>query len=339
MGPTGETYRVLQLHPTRRCNLRCQHCYSLSGPEERDELDVALLCEALSDAAAEGYTVAGFSGGEPLLYKPLRKALEHARSCGMSTTVTSNGMLLDGPRLEILRGAVCLLAISLDGVPASHNRVRGSAHAFAGMASRLEGVRQSGIPFGFIFTLTQHNVQELEWVAQFALEQGARLLQIHPLEIVGRARTELPGARPDALESAYAYIEAARIQELAGERLSVQVDLSDRELLQKQPERAFASAEVGNESTQRLADLVSPLVIEADGEVVPIQHGFSRSYSLGNLNSAPLRDLAPRWRQERYGQLRALCRGVFNDVTAPASLPFFNWYEAIGEASEQATPA
>src|ERR1051325_1619394 len=109
MGPTGETYRVLQLHPTRRCNLRCRHCYSSSGPEERDELDVALLCEALSDAQAEGYTVAGFSGGEPLLYKPLRTALEHARTCGMTTTVTSNGMLLDAQRLEILQGTVCLL--------------------------------------------------------------------------------------------------------------------------------------------------------------------------------------------------------------------------------------
>ena len=26
--------RILQIHPTRRCNLRCLHCYSLSGPEE-----------------------------------------------------------------------------------------------------------------------------------------------------------------------------------------------------------------------------------------------------------------------------------------------------------------
>jgi MoaA/NifB/PqqE/SkfB family radical SAM enzyme len=52
--------------------------------------------------------------------------------------------------------------------------MRASPHAFAQMASRLKGLRSSGIPFGFIFTLTQQNVHELQWVADFAAEQGAR---------------------------------------------------------------------------------------------------------------------------------------------------------------------
>ena len=38
MGPTGDTYRVLQLHVSRRCNLSCRHCYSTSGPEFRDQV-------------------------------------------------------------------------------------------------------------------------------------------------------------------------------------------------------------------------------------------------------------------------------------------------------------
>src|SRR5262249_42287984 len=151
MGPTGETYRVLQIHPTRRCNLRCLHCYSLSGPEERESLSLPLLCGAVTDAGQEGYTVVGISGGEPLLYRPLPELLEHAHMCGLITTVTSNGMLLDGQRLARLQGCVDLLAISLDGIPASHNRIRGSERAFETMRARLEGVRQSGIPFGFIF--------------------------------------------------------------------------------------------------------------------------------------------------------------------------------------------
>ena len=94
MGPTGEGYHVLQLHPSRRCNLRCRHCYSLSGPEEREALAVDVLTGALSDAAADGFNVAGFSGGEPLMYEGLPALLAHARDCGMATTVTSNGMLV-----------------------------------------------------------------------------------------------------------------------------------------------------------------------------------------------------------------------------------------------------
>jgi MoaA/NifB/PqqE/SkfB family radical SAM enzyme len=337
MGPTGSRYRILQIHPTRRCNLRCLHCYSVSGPEERDQLSAELLREAITDGAAAGYTVAGFSGGEPLLYKPLHELLEHAHACGMLTTVTSNGMLLTERKLALLGGRLDLLAISLDGPPESHNRMRASEHAFDGMLKRLEGVRRSGIPFGFIFTLTQHNVHELDWVAGFALEQGAKLLQIHPLEEAGRARQLLAGQRPDGVESAYAFLEARRIQELAGDRLLVHLDLAHRTLLASEPGRVFADdGSQGNGIGRPLAEFVSPLIIEADGTVVPIEYGFPRPYALGNLTEAPLRELGPRWLTERHGDFRRLSRNVFEEVTAPTDLPFTNWYELMAERAAHA---
>lgn len=323
------------MHPTRRCNLRCQHCYSLSGPEERDELDVALLCAALTDAAGAGYTVASFSGGEPLLYKPLRLLLDHAHACGMMTTVTSNGMLLDSGRLAMLDGGADLLAISLDGIPESHDIIRGSRRSFSDMASHLEDLRATGIPFGFIFTLTQFNLDELEWVAAFALEQGAKLLQIHPLEDVGRARIVMPGERPDEIESAHAVIEVLRIKEIVGDRMHVHVDLVDREYLRTDPARVFADEISDEMMSGDFAELVSPLVIEPDGMVVPIQYGFSRDYALGDLHAAPLSTLMERWRHERFAAFRDLCRRVFRRTTAPADLPFFNWYEVLGETAER----
>jgi Fe-coproporphyrin III synthase len=153
-----------------RAPFRSLHCYSSSGPRERDELDVATLMGAIVDANSEGYNAVAISGGEPLLYERLRDLLDCPHRCGMFTSVTSNGMLLDTTRLEWLRGAVDLLAISVDGTPESHNRMRASERAYETMLSRLEGVRNAGIPLGFIFTLTQHNVHELELVAQFAVQ-------------------------------------------------------------------------------------------------------------------------------------------------------------------------
>jgi MoaA/NifB/PqqE/SkfB family radical SAM enzyme len=333
-GPTGSRYRVLQIHPTRRCNLRCLHCYSSSSPDERDQLEVGLVLHALADAKAEGFNVAGFSGGEPLLYKPLRQALAEAQRCGMTTTVTSNGMLLTARRLEMLRGALDLLAISLDGVPTSHNKMRASERAFASMASHLQEVRRSGIPFGFIFTLTQYNLDELEWVARFALEEGASLLQIHPLEIVGRAKQELPDSRPDETEAAYAFLMGQRIQELAKGRMRVQVDFVHRRAILEDPERIFAGAD-GEGKSVKLADMVSPVVIEPDGAVVPIQYGFDRAYALGNLNDASLREMATTWRHDSYARFRNLCQRAYEDLTKPAELPFTNWYETIGQMAER----
>ncbi len=297
-------------------------------------MSISLLRDALTDASAEGYSAVGVSGGEPLLYKPLYQLLEHAHQSGMKTTVTSNGMLLTEKRLEVLRGVVDLLAISLDGVPTSHNRMRASEHAFETMVARLEGVRQSGIPFGFIFTLTQHNLHELEWVANFALEHRAKLLQVHPLEEVGRARTHLAGSTPDTLESAYASLEVQRIRALVQDRLYVQLDLTSQTFLRAHPELVYADVSLPGKTDCLLADLVSPLVIEPDGMVVPLQHGFSRAFALGNLHEAPLHTLALTWRQAQYQAFQALCWRVFQKVTAPAALPFINWYELIGHEAE-----
>jgi MoaA/NifB/PqqE/SkfB family radical SAM enzyme len=167
--------------------------------------------------------------GEPLMSGHLRSALEHAPARGMVTTMTSNRTRLDERRLAVLHGAVDLLAISLDGVPDSHNRMRASQHAFEAMARRLEAVGMSRIPYGFIFTLTQHNVHELNWVVNFALDQGAGLLQIHPLEEVGRARQTLEGSRPDDVETAFAFLEVHRLQQLVGDRLVLQFDVVDHD--------------------------------------------------------------------------------------------------------------
>lgn len=285
------------------------------------------------------YSAVGISGGEPLLYKPLHELLEHAHQSGMKTTVTSNGMLLTEKRLEVLRGVVDLLAISLDGVPASHNRMRASERAFDTMVARLEGVRQAGIPFGFIFTLTQHNLHELDWVANFALEQGAKLLQVHPLEEVGRASMNLAGSTPDKIELAYAYLEVQRIRAMVQDRLYVQLDLASQNFLRAHPDLVYADTALSEKTGCALADLVSPLVIEPDGMVVPLQHGFSRAFALGNLHEASLRMLALTWRREQYHAFQALCQRVFQKVTAPAALPFANWYEVIGQEAEHVAVA
>ena len=312
MGPTGERFRVFQIHPTRRCNLRCLHCYSSSAPEERGDLDAALLRSALTDAAAEGYNVAGFSGGESIL---VQRAGEGSGACAgvrvQDEPVTSNGMLLDEKHLEVLRGRVDVLAISVDGVPESHNRVRASSRAFDAMVSRLGGVRASGINFGFIFTLTQYNLDELEWVANFAVDQGAKLLQIHPLEDAGRAIEGMAGSRPDERECAYAYFAARRLQKQFAGRLSVQLDLAHRELLRENPAAVFAQEFDSSELDGALAELISPLVLETDGTIVPVGYGFAREYRLGSLRDGRLRDFVPTWRRASLPQAAPIVPGGF----------------------------
>ncbi len=329
LGPAGRRLASIQVHVSRRCNLRCLHCYSRSDPEQRETLGIDLLQQAVRDAAAEGYAHLAISGGEPLLYRPLRQLLLTAKDCGMLNTITTNGMLLDPSRCNMLAGVVDLVAISIDGVPGHHNRMRQDSKAFETMQKHLDRLRDADIPFGFIFTFTQYNLNELDWVTDFALEQGAHALQIHPLEACGRAADELPDNAPDAREKSMAFVEFLRIQAKAKTRLHVQLDLADSIALQQHPEQVYASPRRPGCIDQPLAHLVAPLVIESDGTVVPLQHGFPRQYALGNLYTHSLRTLSEHWRQDGYEPFRRLCRQTFEKVAGSDELPFVNWYELL----------
>jgi Fe-coproporphyrin III synthase len=341
-GPTGSDIRVVQVHPSLRCNLRCLHCYSESSPQEARELSLALLKDAISDTRLEGYNVLGVSGGEPLLYSSLVELLAHARSLGMITSLTSNGMLLSQQRIAELRDVVNLIAISLDGIAESHNRMRGAPRAFEIMLRCLEPLRNAGIPFGFIFTLTLYNLDELEFVAQFAAEQSAALLQVHPLEEVGRAKAQLHNRAPDDLELAYAFLEVARLQQLYADRLQIQFDVVDRTVVRQAPERIFAHAPlaVDQAAQQPLSELVSPLIIENSGHVVPIQYGFSHAYAIGDLKQGRLRQHAADWKASRYPDFSRLCRSVFDDLmqSSREETPFTNWYGWITQSSHTPAP-
>jgi Fe-coproporphyrin III synthase len=331
MGPTGDIVNVIQIHPTRRCNLRCQHCYSASGPEFAAGLEVAAIEHLLTEVVHEGFNAISMSGGEPLMYHPLARLLESARSLGLFTSVTTNGLLLDVRRLAALAPHLSLLAVSVDGVPESHDRLRALPRAFEKMHGKLGNVREAGIPFGIIFTLTLNNLHELAWVAEFAATEGAHLLQVHPLEQVGRAR-EYELLPPDDLELSYAFVEVARLQERHRHRLTIQFDAADRALVKREPYRAFAipTPEPEAIASLPLASLVSPLVLQDDGWVVPIQHGFAPRYAVARLGHGSFRTQAARWRRELYAEFLKLSRCVWGEIRdAPEHLPFTNWYAAV----------
>lgn len=330
MGPTGQV-RVAQIHPTRQCNLRCLHCYSSSSPQVTETLNFDLLKNAITDLAAENYNWISFSGGEPTAYVPLPVLLRHAKRLALKTSVASNGIMLNQRRLDELAPLVDLMVLSLDGRPESHNKLRGSAKAFDQMASRLPLIRERQIPFGLVFTLTQHNLDELPWIMEFALAEGAGLLQIHPLENVGSAVTNLAGSVPDALEGAYAYLLQQELQKRAGDKLTIQLDLVHSDVIKDDPRRFYAEPGCVDPDLP-LGDVISPLVIETDGTVVPMQYGFPRRFALGNLYQSSLRALSEDWRQGAYRQFESICGQVHLQVTE-SEPHFLNWYELLGQVA------
>jgi MoaA/NifB/PqqE/SkfB family radical SAM enzyme len=331
LSPTGIA-PVLQVHPSRRCNLACAHCYSSSGPGAPDGLELELLAACLEDAAALGYRQLAVSGGEPLLYAQLDELLARGRALGMVTTVTSNGMLLSPDRWRPLAPLVDVLAISIDGAAAEHDALRRRAGAFAATVANLRVLRASGTRFGFLFTLTQNNVDSLESVVRLAAAEGAASVQVHPLTLHGRAQAALPGARPDGVELGFALLEAARLERELG--VPVHVDALTRPQLVEHRHRLVPARPATD-----LLSVAPILVVQSDATVLPLTHEVSPELRLGSLARAPLVALARGWLAAGRGDRLALaCARTWEALVRSSERPAAYWYDEVAARTQAAPP-
>ncbi len=314
---------MLQVHPTRRCNLVCDHCYSMSGPAEREDLPLEILSACLGDAFDLGYRQLAVSGGEPLLYAHLPELLARGRDLGMLNTVTTNGMLIRPDRWRRLAPLIDILAVSIDGREAEHDQIRRREGAFAKTVANLKICRESGVPFGFIFTLTQFNADSIEFVVRLAKETGARSVQVHPLTLHGRAGLTMLGARPDGTELLAAMLEAVRL----GKELKVPVTvdaLSIQQLL------AYRGHLVPLLPVRSLIVVAPVLVVEPSGIVTPLTHEVNRKLGLGSLLRAQLSSLASDWISAGTGDLLAeACARTWADLSTSDSMHALYWYDEV----------
>jgi len=172
------------LHLTNACNLRCTYCYLTKTNEAMDTSTGRAAIDAVFRSAIRHQLKAvklKYAGGEPTLNFRLVRALhEHARSLAAShglelhEVVLSNGVALSNPMLDFMRGASMRLAISLDGLGATHDTQRrfangcGSAHM---VARSVDRALAKGIKPHLSITVTNHNADRVADAVAFALER------------------------------------------------------------------------------------------------------------------------------------------------------------------------
>ncbi len=195
MGASIEPPFLVALNLTRRCNLRCAHCYLDAGTRASgagDELSTSEV-QALLDriAALSNETMVVLTGGEPLLRPDVEALARHAADRGLMVVVGTNGMLLDAARVAALQAAgVRAVGISLDSLnPQFHDRFRGLPGAWQATVSGIDACRRGGLMFQIHFTVTDDNADELDDMIAFARAAGAAVLNVFFVVCTGRGRT------------------------------------------------------------------------------------------------------------------------------------------------------
>lgn len=154
---------------TKRCNLKCVHCYSNStGDLDTDELTTAEARALIDDVGAMGVSALLFSGGEPLTRPDFFELASYASSKGIRVTISTNGTLINEEMAKKIKSlGVTYVGISFDGIGEINDKFRGVEGAFKSALKGLRNLKAVGQKTGLRFTLTKHNVANLDKIFDF----------------------------------------------------------------------------------------------------------------------------------------------------------------------------
>lgn len=173
---------------TRRCNLHCGHCYADSHDRDYpNELTTEEGHRLLEDLAAFGVPTVLFSGGEPLTRPDVLELATKAGELGMRTVLSTNGTKIDAAKAEEIAAAgLSYVGISIDGIGALNDKIRGSKGAFEGALAGIRAAQAAGIRTGIRFTVHGLNRSQLGAVFSLAEIEQVNRLCIYHLAYAGR---------------------------------------------------------------------------------------------------------------------------------------------------------
>ena len=154
---------VVVWNMTRRCNLKCVHCYAQALEEQgSDEISTEQGKAIIDDLAAFGAPVMLFSGGEPLVRRDLVELAHHAVGKGMRAVISTNGTLITKEKAKELKAVgLSYVGISLDGGQEVHDKFRAVPGSFKKALQGIENCQAEGLKVGLRFTINKRNVSEV----------------------------------------------------------------------------------------------------------------------------------------------------------------------------------
>jgi radical SAM protein with 4Fe4S-binding SPASM domain len=177
---------------TERCPAGCTGCYA-DATTQGHEPTFEELCARLETLADIRVFSVAFGGGEAALRDDIGELARHARSVGLSPTMTTSGLGITEARARDLR-AFAQINVSWDGPAELYRDVRGWDGAIVAERAIVH-LRTAGIPVGVNTVLTRRNYPHLEAIARGAEDLGAVELQLLRFKPSGRGRLDYLATR------------------------------------------------------------------------------------------------------------------------------------------------
>ncbi|MFH1146471.1 MAG: 12,18-didecarboxysiroheme deacetylase [Pseudomonadota bacterium] len=290
---------VVVWNATRRCNLKCVHCYAQADSiGASDELTTEEGERLIDDLSQFGSPVLLFSGGEPLTRPDLPRLAAYAVSKGMRAVLSTNGTLITKEMARKLKEiGLSYVGISLDGMEPVNDRFRGVKGAFAAAMTGIRNCREEGMKVGLRFTVNKLNAAEIPSIFDLLEEEEIPRVCFYHLVYAGR------GSK--LVEEDLSHAETRRVVDLIIDRTA---DLHGRgkpkEVLtvDNHADGPYVYLRLVKENSPRAPEVLELLkmnegnnsgrgigCVSWDGSVHPDQ--FWRHYSFGNVRNRRFSDI------------------------------------------------
>ena len=155
----------------RGCNLKCSFCDLW---QDFENMPLERILPLLDQAVAIGTKTLVITGGEPFIHPDLWTVVQAAKSRGLSVNITTNGTLIDKHWDALVSSGVDSLSFSIDGMPNTHDTLRGQKGAWKRTVAGLDRVTlHTQMATSIYCVVTNKNVTELPAVYDLARSKGA----------------------------------------------------------------------------------------------------------------------------------------------------------------------
>lgn len=175
--------RYLELQITKRCNLRCKHCFV------GERMDVDLPIDKITKILKDFEELQGLrlliTGGEPLLHPQFDKINNLLPKLAFRKILFTNGLILTEDWLNKLK--VQEIQISLDGIKEGHESLRGK-NTFDRTLSAIKRAITKGFDVSVATVIHKKNLHEFDELEEVIKNLGVREWTVDALTLSGNLK-------------------------------------------------------------------------------------------------------------------------------------------------------
>ncbi len=190
--PLNETEKLsfVFLAITRKCPMRCEHCFEWDNLNQKESFSKDDLYKTLDLFIKEGVLQFHFSGGEPMVrFKDLVDLIRFVGNRAQCWVLTS-GFNVTEENARKLKEAGCKgMVVSIDHyIPELHNMFRGNVSAFEGAVNAVRYAKQAGLVTAVSVCATKKFIDDGHVMPylEFAKNLGVQFVQLLEPKNVGQ---------------------------------------------------------------------------------------------------------------------------------------------------------